>query len=278
MKELIIKIYGLNYNELILLIFSLAIISFLFFTFIVIMFEKKITFKTPYNFLVATSILLLFPFVFMFFIRNLIEIFGFSLDNLDNKWLDFLGSYIGVLGAIGCVWWQLERQKKEKEKEIQSKEKKAIATFLILYRETCKTLFYYYTNYLGHLSEELWTEEFINIKVDNDEFKINEALFNSIILEMDIEVKNRAIELYYMFSVFSMNNKRLLFHVSNSKNFLISFYYEFYKKTNDILENLKTDENYEELFSNMTKLLKEMKNYYEERKIKPPIPNNRLKS
>lgn len=45
MKELIIKIYGLNYNELILLIFSLAIISFLFFTFIVIMFEKKFLLK-----------------------------------------------------------------------------------------------------------------------------------------------------------------------------------------------------------------------------------------
>lgn len=274
MKELIIKIYGLNYNELILLIFSLAIISFLFFTFIVIMFEKKIPFKTPYNFLVTASAFSLLPFIFMLCIKAFIELFGFSLKTLDEKWLNFLGSYIGVCGAIGCVWWQLERQRKEKEKENQSKEKKAVATFLILYRETCKNLFYYYTNYLGNLSEEIWTKKFIDIKVDNDEFKINEALFNSIILEMDIEVKNRAIELYNMFLVFSINNKRLLFHINDSKNFLISFYYEFYKKTNDILKNLKTDESYKELSFNITKLLKEMKDYYEERKIKVPISNN----
>ena len=56
----------------------------------------------------------------MLCIKAFIELFGFSLKTLDEKWLNFLGSYIGVCGAIGCVWWQLERQRKEKEKENQS--------------------------------------------------------------------------------------------------------------------------------------------------------------
>lgn len=243
MKELIIKIYGLNYNELILLIFSLAIISFLFFTFIVIIFEKRVPFKTPYNFLVTASAFSLLPFIFMLCIKAFIELFGFSLKTLDEKWLNFLGSYIGVCGAIGCVWWQLERQKKDKEIENKKLEVEAVVTFLILYRETCENFSYFYVENNKKLPIK-------NNSKDNP-FIVNYELFNSLIIKMDIDSKNKCIELLYLLDKFSFKNKILNIIMPIPGLFLEELYDKLDSSCNKILSEYEIIKKEEQEYINI---------------------------
>lgn len=54
-----------------------------------------------------------------------------------SDWANFLGSLITAFVAIGCIWWQFDNQKKEKDKE----EKKNHERFLILFLDSLKNEF-----------------------------------------------------------------------------------------------------------------------------------------
>ena len=67
------------------------------------------------NFKFITLILsLTFPFILLF----LVKLFStnFSLDG----WLGFLGSYLGIIGTFGALYWKSNLEKNEKNKQIDS--------------------------------------------------------------------------------------------------------------------------------------------------------------
>ena len=55
-----------------------------------------------------------FPFILLF----LVKLFStnFSLDG----WLGFLGSYLGIIGTFGALYWKSNLEKNEKNKQIDS--------------------------------------------------------------------------------------------------------------------------------------------------------------
>lgn len=67
---------------------------------------------------------------FPFLLLLLIPIFRdrFTLDG----WFSFLGGYVGVGGAVGTVWWQLNEEKRKKEEELILSTNENIYSFLIL--------------------------------------------------------------------------------------------------------------------------------------------------
>lgn len=58
-----------------------------------------------------------------------------------KDWISFAGGYLGVIGAVGTVWWQMSTQLKQKEKETVRKEalkKLGIINFSIIFFEDIK--------------------------------------------------------------------------------------------------------------------------------------------
>lgn len=58
--------------------------------------------------------LLFFPLIFIVILKICIRSLPGEMIGSVDGWLGFLGSYFGIIGSIGGIWWQLEKQKKEK--------------------------------------------------------------------------------------------------------------------------------------------------------------------
>lgn len=106
MNKLIIKIFGLEYNELVLVIFFNIIFFFIAYSIIVIFFTKNYIYKYK-KIIIFLSI---FPLFFL-----LLSIFNFFQI---GEWLGFLGGYLGVIGTVFSVLWQNEMKEKEKRKQL----------------------------------------------------------------------------------------------------------------------------------------------------------------
>lgn len=59
-------------------------------------------------------LLLSFPIIFILIFKLCIKYLPGEMIGSIDGWLGFLGGYIGVLGAVGTVWWQLESEKRQK--------------------------------------------------------------------------------------------------------------------------------------------------------------------
>lgn len=55
-----------------------------------------------------------FPFILLFLVKFFST--NFSLDG----WLGFLGSYLGIIGTFGALYWKSNLEKNEKNKQIDS--------------------------------------------------------------------------------------------------------------------------------------------------------------
>lgn len=65
---------------------------------------------------------------FLFFLIILVPLIFFSglslIDNTlvssINDWIGFLGAYLGIIGTIGAIWWQLNEEKSRRQQNISS--------------------------------------------------------------------------------------------------------------------------------------------------------------
>lgn len=179
--------------------------------------------------------LLFFPLIFIVVLKICIRILPGKMIGSVDGWLGFLGSYFGIIGSIGGIWWQLEKQRKEKIEEIRLKEGYTVVTFLILYRETCENMFYYYRDIHIRYFIDSTIVKPNKIEVNENPFYINYDLFNSNILEMDIYSKNLCVELLFTLEKFSHKNKTLDEFIENKFIFLEELYYFLYDKIDKIL-------------------------------------------
>lgn len=96
-----------------------------------------------------------------------------------SEWLGFLGAYFGVIGAIGGIWWQLDKEKREKEKEIFESQKGALIKFLHLTQNTAER-YYDYSNAFIILLKNNSDFEYISHKI----FEYNKVLYENLLFEV----------------------------------------------------------------------------------------------
>lgn len=176
----------------------------------------------------------LFLLFFLIILVPLIFFSGLSLiDNTlvssINDWIGFLGAYLGVIGTIAVVWWQLNEDKKAEEIKRIEKETYAVITFLLLYRESCENYSYM-------------------LNTNNIDFKIKNGLFYKAIQDTEIVMRNYCIELLFFFDKFSDRNKVMSENFDNYIQMLIELFDTLSEKADTILTNYeiikKADNNY----------------------------------
>lgn len=151
------------YHHFCILIFGIFLLIFL------IIYKNKfltIFFKTG-------IFIIFFPIMFMSFLY----IFNNKSIGNTSDWLSFLGGYFGVIGAIGGIWWQLDKEKKEKE--IFESQKNALMSFLYLTQNTASR----YHDF---------SEAFLNLLIKNSNFdhiscktfEYNKILYNNLLFKV----------------------------------------------------------------------------------------------
>lgn len=159
-----------------------------------------------------------FPFLFLL----LIPIFRdrFTLDG----WFSFLGGYVGVGGAVGTVWWQLNEEKKKKEQEKIEEEYKSLITLLIHIREISETYKDISLLYINHK----------NVKLNANILDYNISLMNQLLLKVNLNYRNFVIEIMQLFQGYSLKNLEVL--NSSEQNILNTS--SFYKEHKEIFNKL----------------------------------------
>lgn len=96
-----------------------------------------------------------------------------------SEWLGFLAAYFGVIGAIGGIWWQLDKEKKEKEKEVFESQKNALMSFLYLTQNTAKKYYDFSGAFITLLKKD---SNFKNISYKT--FEYNKTLYNDLVFKV----------------------------------------------------------------------------------------------
>ncbi|MBS5790416.1 hypothetical protein [Fusobacterium sp.] len=177
----------------------------IFLCFFIYFLHKNIILK---NKKIVTFIFLAFLFPFLFLL--LIPIFkdSFTLDG----WFSFLGGYIGVTGAIGTVWWQLNEEKIKNEKELILSNNNNVYSFLILSQKIAKDFAIICVNYL--LNKTKNNNDIIYIK---EIFTYErESLIDFLSKIDDTRIKNDIIFIITLFS--SFHNQGVLSSETKGKN------------------------------------------------------------
>ena len=137
------------------------------------------------NFKFITFILsLTFPFILLF----LVKLFStnFSLDG----WLGFLGSYLGIIGTFGALYWKSNLEKNEKNKQIDS-----------------------YISYIIKKNKENFDKNFKNL---------NKYLYeiSSIYTDNDNEIKKYSFDLPNFYKNFIENNFEYILTLPRGNDFI----------------------------------------------------------
>lgn len=230
----------------------------IFLCFFIYFLHKNIILK---NKKIVTFIFLAFLFPFLFLL--LIPIFkdSFTLDG----WFSFLGGYIGVTGAIGTVWWQLNEEKIKNEKELILSNNNNVYSFLILSQKIAKDFAIICVNYL--LNKTKNNNDIIYIK---EIFTYErESLIDFLSKIDDTRIKNDIIFIITLFS--SFHNQGVLSSETKGKNifkdnifYLKNFeiFMNLEKNLGELLEKIKKDEiniSAKEFIENTEKKLKALK-------------------
>lgn len=118
------EVFGLNYNQIFLLVCFIIICLFGIFCFIVSIFEIINIKNFLYQYWKKIIIILTLPFIIFPFII----LYNGKIVSIDG-WFGFIGGYFGLIGAVGAVWWQLNEEKEKRKKE-EIEEKKTILNFI----------------------------------------------------------------------------------------------------------------------------------------------------
>ena len=164
---------------------------------IVILIKERIIID---NFKFITFILsLTFPFILLF----LVKLFStnFSLDG----WLGFLGSYLGIIGTFGALYWKSNLEKNEKNKQIAS-----------------------YISYIIKKNKENFDKNFKNL---------NKYLYeiSSIYTDNDNEIKKYSFDLPNFHKNFIENNFEYILTLPRGNDFITL--YNILTKINSLTSN-----------------------------------------
>ena len=140
-----------------------------------------------------------FPFILLF----LVKLFStnFSLDG----WLGFLGSYLGIIGTFGALYWKSNLEKNEKNKQIDS-----------------------YISYIIKKNKENFDKNFKNL---------NKYLYeiSSIYTDNDNEIKKYSFDLPNFYKNFIENNFEYILTLPRGNDFITL--YNVLTKINSLTSN-----------------------------------------
>ena len=178
---MIMKVFESFIKGLYLLFSETSILIFIIISMIILLKERIII----DNFKFITFILsLTFPFILLF----LVKLFStnFSLDG----WLGFLGSYLGIIGTFGALYWKSNLEKNEKNKQIDS-----------------------YISYIIKKNKENFDKNFKNL---------NKYLYeiSSIYTDNDNEIKKYSFDLPNFYKNFIENNFEYILTLPRGNDFI----------------------------------------------------------
>ena len=178
---MIMEVFESFIKGLYLLFSETSILIFIILS-IVILIKERIIID---NFKFITFILsLTFPFILLF----LVKLFStnFSLDD----WLGFLGSYLGIIGTFGALYWKSNLEKNEKNKQIDS-----------------------YISYIIKKNKENFDKNFKNL---------NKYLYeiSSIYTDNDNEIKKYSFDLPNFYKNFIENNFEYILTLPRGNDFI----------------------------------------------------------
>ena len=178
---MIMEVFESFIKGLYLLFSETSILIFIIISMIILLKERIII----DNFKFITFILsLTFPFILLF----LVKLFStnFSLDG----WLGFLGSYLGIIGTFGALYWKSNLEKNEKNKQIDS-----------------------YISYIIKKNKENFDKNFKNL---------NKYLYeiSSIYTDNDNEIKKYSFDLPNFYKNFIENNFEYILTLPRGNDFI----------------------------------------------------------
>ena len=178
---MIMEVFESFIKGLYLLFSETSILIFIILSMIILLKERIII----DNFKFITLILsLTFPFILLF----LVKLFStnFSLDG----WLGFLGSYLGIIGTFGALYWKSNLEKNEKNKQIDS-----------------------YISYIIKKNKENFDKNFKNL---------NKYLYeiSSIYTDNDNEIKKYSFDLPNFYKNFIENNFEYILTLPRGNDFI----------------------------------------------------------
>ena len=193
---MIMEVFESFIKGLYLLFSETSILIFIILS-IVILIKERIIID---NFKFITFILsLTFPFILLF----LVKLFStnFSLDG----WLGFLGSYLGIIGTFGALYWKSNLEKNEKNKQIDS-----------------------YISYIIKKNKENFDKNFKNL---------NKYLYeiSSIYTDNDNEIKKYSFDLPNFHKNFIENNFEYILTLPRGNDFITL--YNILTKINSLTSN-----------------------------------------
>ena len=193
---MIMEVFESFIKGLYLLFSETSILIFIILSMIILLKERIII----DNFKFITFILsLTFPFILLF----LVKLFStnFSLDG----WLGFLGSYLGIIGTFGALYWKSNLEKNEKNKQIDS-----------------------YISYIIKKNKENFDKNFKNL---------NKYLYEifSIYTDNDNEIKKYSLDLPNFHKNFIENNFEYILTLPRGNDFITL--YNILTKINSLTSN-----------------------------------------
>lgn len=120
---------GVHFNDFITE-WNILILTFGLLGFYLCLLENRITKEL----FLMLSLIILVPLIFF----SGLSLIDSTLVSSINDWIGFLGAYLGVIGAICGIWWQLTENKKNEEEKKQEDYK---ACLLYVYKIAKKNLF-----------------------------------------------------------------------------------------------------------------------------------------
>lgn len=154
-----------------------------------------------------------------------------------SEWLGFLAAYFGVIGAIGGIWWQIYKEKKEKEKEVFESQKNALMSFLYLTQNTAKKYHDFSEAFITLLKKD---SNFKDISYKT--FEYNKTLYNDLIFKVPPKFQETILKTMNKFDDFllkdylrkSKANEELLAFLNEEKK----IYKKIYKKIKSLISKL----------------------------------------
>ena len=148
-----------------------------------------------------------------------------------------MAAYFGVIGAIGGIWWQIYKEKKEKEKEVFESQKNALMSFLYLTQNTAKKYHDFSEAFITLLKKD---SNFKDISYKT--FEYNKTLYNDLIFKVPPKFQETILKTMNKFDDFllkdylrkSKANEELLAFLNEEKK----IYKKIYKKIKSLISKL----------------------------------------
>lgn len=230
---------GVHFNDFITE-WNILILTFGLLGFYLCLLENRITKEL----FLMLSLIILVPLIFF----SGLSLIDSTLVSSINDWIGFLGAYLGVIGAIGGIWWQLNEEKINKELEQKNEEIKSLITLLIHIREVSETYKDISLSYCNNKEKDIYFNDSI--------LNYNIELINNLLLKIDIDFRNSIIEIMHLFQGFLLSSFKISDFASDFNYFnKDSFYKEQKEIHNKLFISVSVILEHFEIFENDKNLL-----------------------